>query len=282
MTLETLRKLVALDPADPLSRFALGKKLYETSQNLPEAADHLRFANAADPSHLATYLTLAKCLTALGHRDEARAVLRTGLPRCEAVTEGMGRDIAPALRDLLTRLETPPPSTPSPDIAFRLAQPHEVVDLRHRVLRLGMPRDAAIFPGDDAPDTLHGVAEVAGHIACCATFMPEPPPPFLPLPPSTPSDRDAGRGGAGGWRLRGMATDESYRSLRLGSRLLRFLEPLTQQRRPTGLLWCNARIGAVRFYEREGWQVVSPDPYEIPTAGLHHTMVKRLPPPTPQ
>lgn len=269
MTLETLRKLVTLDPDDPLSRFALGKKLYETSQNLPEAAEHLRFANRRDPSHLATYLVLGRCLLALGCRDEAADVLRRGLPLASAVTHGMGQDLAPAMRDLLARIESPP-TAPQEQITLRLARPEEVVDLRHRVLRLGLPRESAVFPGDEDPATLHGVAEVASRIACCATFTPEP------TPASLPSD-----GSAPAWRLRGMATDEAFRGLGLGSRLLRFLEPLTQQRRPTGLLWCNARIGAVRFYQREGWQVVSAEPYDIPTAGLHHTMIKRLAPAMP-
>ena len=46
MTVETMRQLVALDPADPLSRFGLGKKLFEEQSTdesaLREAADHLR------------------------------------------------------------------------------------------------------------------------------------------------------------------------------------------------------------------------------------------------
>lgn len=273
MTLETLQKLVALDPADPLSRFALGKKLYETSQNLPEAAEHLRYANRHDPSHLATYVVLAKCLIALGHREEARDVLRRGLPRAAAVTPGMGHDLAPAMQALLDGLDAPPRRPDDASVRVRLARPDEVVDLRHRVLRLGLPREAAVFSGDDAPDTLHAVAEVNGVVACCATFVPETTP-VIQSNPDLAQPRPA-------WRLRGMATDEAHRGRGLGSQLLAFLEPLTQNRRPTGILWCNARIGAVRFYLREGWRIVSTEPYEIPTAGLHHTMVKDRRPPMP-
>ncbi len=53
MDLPTLRKLVALDVNDPLSRFALAKKLFEesgTPEALAEAADHLRFANEKLPT----------------------------------------------------------------------------------------------------------------------------------------------------------------------------------------------------------------------------------------
>lgn len=64
MDLAKLRKLVALDANDPLSRFALGKKLTETASDdnapqLQESAEHLRFANRAAPDHLATYHVLA-------------------------------------------------------------------------------------------------------------------------------------------------------------------------------------------------------------------------------
>src|SRR4051794_30576768 len=82
MDLPKLRKLVSLDQADPLSRFALGQKLFEVAQGdaeLVEAAEHLRFANAAAPEHLATYHTLGRVLLRLGQKDEARSVLEEGV-----------------------------------------------------------------------------------------------------------------------------------------------------------------------------------------------------------
>ena len=102
-----LRKLVALDETDPLSRFALGRKLFETEttpEALQEAATHLQFANAKSPHHLATYHILGQVLTKLGRNDEARKVFESGILRAEAVGEGMGRDLAPAMRELLAGL----------------------------------------------------------------------------------------------------------------------------------------------------------------------------------
>jgi predicted Zn-dependent protease len=99
-----LRKLVALDENDPLSRFALGKKLFETDsspESLAEAAGHLRFANQKAPGHLATYHILGQVLIKLGRADEARQVLDAGVIRATAVGEGMGRDLAPAMQELL-------------------------------------------------------------------------------------------------------------------------------------------------------------------------------------
>ena len=104
-----LRNLVALDANDPLSRFALGNKLFETDpslESLAEAADHLRFANARAPEHLATYHVLGQVLIQLGRRDEARRVLEAGIERVAGVGEGMGRDLGPAMRELLLRTPT--------------------------------------------------------------------------------------------------------------------------------------------------------------------------------
>src|SRR5687768_8087736 len=103
LDLPTLRKLVALDENDPLSRFALGRKLAEdaSTDSLTEAAEHLRFANRNAPEHLATYHILAGVLIQLGLKDEARGVLTEGIRRTEAVGEGMGRDLGPAMRRML-------------------------------------------------------------------------------------------------------------------------------------------------------------------------------------
>lgn len=114
MNLATFRKLVAIDPSDPLSRFGLGKKLYEAagSEEAPdaqaswsEAAEHLTFANQASPGHLATYHVLSQTLIRLGRKETARDVLTRGIERAGEVTEGMGRDLAPAMRQMLAELD---------------------------------------------------------------------------------------------------------------------------------------------------------------------------------
>jgi len=113
MDLATFRKLLAIDPADPLSRFGLGKKLLESAGTneapdraaaLTEAAEHLTVANQAAPGHLATYHVLAETLIRLDRKDEARDVLVRGIERASLVTEGMGRDLAPAMRSMLAAL----------------------------------------------------------------------------------------------------------------------------------------------------------------------------------
>ncbi len=105
MDLAKLRKLLALDPADPLSRFAIGKKLFESGE-LPEAIEHLQVANATAPQHLATYHILSMALIQLGKTNEARAVLQAGIPKVQSVGEGMGRDLGPAMQKLLESLSS--------------------------------------------------------------------------------------------------------------------------------------------------------------------------------
>ena len=107
MDIPKLRKLLSLDENDPLSRFALGKKLFEeggSDEALNEAAEHLRFANARTPEHLATYHILAQVLIRLGHKEEARKVLEAGIGRVEAAGHGMGRDLGPAMTQILQTL----------------------------------------------------------------------------------------------------------------------------------------------------------------------------------
>src|SRR5436190_10031407 len=51
-----------------------------------------------------------------------------------------------------------------PPITIRRAAAEEVVDLRHAILRAGLPRETAIFPGDDDPTARHFVAVMDGQV----------------------------------------------------------------------------------------------------------------------
>lgn len=152
---------------------------------------------------------------------------------------------------------------PNSPLTFRLASPDEVVDLRHAVLRQGLPRSEAIFPRDEAPTSRHYGVFQGNRALCCATL-------HLNEWEGEPA-----------WQLRGMATAPEVRGQGLGRRVMELIEQdvcgraaATEMR--VLLLWCNARVPAVEFYRRMGWQVVS-EQFEIPTAGPHVRMVKRLP-----
>ena len=146
-------------------------------------------------------------------------------------------------------------------VLIRRGSLDEIVNLRHAILRAGLPRCAAIFPGDDDATSRHyaAVDPVTGRVVGCATlhlndWLGEP-----------------------AWQLRGMATDPAVRGAGVGKGLLRFLEQdlRADPRAASPQLWCNARTPATGFYQRMGWSIAS-DPFDIPTAGPHVRMVKRL------
>ena len=151
--------------------------------------------------------------------------------------------------------------TPAGPVVVRRATAEAVVDLRHRTLRIGLPRASAVFPGDERPGAYHVVAEAGGNVVVvgCATVH--------------ASEWE----GAPAWQLRGMATDPALRGAGVGRAMLTYLEHLLLDETDVRQMWCNARVPAVGFYERLGWRVAS-DPFEIPTAGPHVRMTRLLSP----
>lgn len=141
-------------------------------------------------------------------------------------------------------------------IIYRRASLEEIVDLRHAVLRAGLPREAAVFAGDEAEASRHFGAFDGATVVGCATLHAN------------------SWEGEPAWQLRGMASDPGYRGRGVGRGLLRFLEGDIADA-GMRLLWCNARVPAAGFYEAMGWSVRS-DAFDIPTAGPHYRMVKRL------
>jgi GNAT superfamily N-acetyltransferase len=146
----------------------------------------------------------------------------------------------------------------SSPLVIRRARVEEILPLRHRILRAGLPREAADFPGDADANTIHvGAFEVGGAAVGCATMM-------LNAWEAQPA-----------WQLRGMATDDGWQSLGVGEAVLSYLTALARDAAPAvHLFWCNARVPALRFYGRQGWQVVSEE-FEIPTAGPHRKLLRR-------
>lgn len=145
-------------------------------------------------------------------------------------------------------------------VIVRPARWEEIVDLRHAVLRQGLPRQEAIFPGDEAPTSRHCGAFCDGVAVGCATFH-----------ASAWEQQPA-------WQLRGMATSPEFRRRGLGRVILEEMEADFRADGgggPGPLLWCNARVPYVPFYQAMGWHVVSGQ-FEIPTAGPHVKMIKRL------
>ena len=85
--------------------------------------------------------------------------------------------------------------------------------------------------------------------------------------------REARPGGpADGWRIRGMATEPDVRGAGYGAALVAACVEHAAAA-GGGELWCNARMGAVGFYRRMGFDAVS-DEFDIPDIGPHMVMVR--------
>ena len=145
------------------------------------------------------------------------------------------------------------------DIYVRPGRGDEVIALRQAVLRPGLPREASIYNVDALPTTRHLVAVVDGdaRIVGCATIFPEP---F--------------EGRADASRLRGMAVAPEVRGAGVGRKILLAIDEMMRAHTPVPLLWCNARVTAIGFYQRCGWTVVSGE-FDVPGIGLHVNMTRQ-------
>ena len=113
-----------------------------------------------------------------------------------------------------------------------------------------------VDPGDDDEDTVHFAAFDGDRVVGIASLYREP----RPGGPST------------GWRLRGMATEPDVRGGGFGAALLAAcVEHVAAA--GGGEVWCNARMPALGFYRRAGFDVVS-DEFEIPGIGPHVVMAR--------
>ncbi|MCS7189347.1 MAG: GNAT family N-acetyltransferase [Bacteroidia bacterium] len=142
-------------------------------------------------------------------------------------------------------------------ISVMIAGLETVLPLRWQVLRPGKPISQAYFAGDNEKTTWHFAAynlncEVVG----VASFFLEA---YSPLGDYSKS-----------YRLRGMATHPAYqRKAGIGRKLL--TETLNfLKKRGVSLVWCYARLAAVPFYAKQGFQRwEAAGVIEIPDVGPH-------------
>lgn len=128
----------------------------------------------------------------------------------------------------------------------------DTYDLRRRILRDGDSDAVVEWVGDDEDSTFHlGIRDRSGAVVAISTW--------LGRPPAT--------------QIRGMATDPELVGSGLGSRLLAAGIERCRSRGDT-VVWANARVTAISFYERAGFTVVGAV-FETADTGLPHQMVRR-------
>lgn len=148
------------------------------------------------------------------------------------------------------------------DVTISEVELETILPLRTLVLRPGNPpTEPAEFAGDREERTHHFAALHRDEVLAVASFYEE----------SMPDDD------APAVRLRGMAVHPNHRRRGLGAHLLTTTLIRLPLLYPTSRwLWCNARLGAVTFYEEQGFETFSPT-FSIPGIGPHQRMKRKLP-----
>jgi GNAT superfamily N-acetyltransferase len=124
------------------------------------------------------------------------------------------------------------------ELTVRIVEAAHSRELRRSVLR---PQFApgSMLPGDDEPGSVHlGAFDGSTLVSACAVF-----PQSCPWQPGRPA-----------WRLRSMATEPTARGTGAGSAVLRSAAGVARGH-GAEVLWCQARVPAVGFYLRCGWQL---------------------------
>tara|TARA_B100001093_G_scaffold511448_1_gene579309 strand:- start:9454 stop:9906 length:453 start_codon:yes stop_codon:yes gene_type:complete len=136
----------------------------------------------------------------------------------------------------------------------------ECFPVRHAVLRKGRPLSSCAFEDDQNEYCFHLGLFVKSEIVAIASFIPKKFPEQKTVQPS--------------YQLRGMAVLESHQGRGLGVKLLDYGLDLLKGKEAS-ILWMNARIGAVEFYQKLQFSSIG-DLFDIPPIGIHQRMYKVL------
>ncbi|MEO7995071.1 MAG: GNAT family N-acetyltransferase [bacterium] len=148
----------------------------------------------------------------------------------------------------------------SETLAITRITPSECAPLRQRVLRPMQRIEDCVYEHDLAPDAMHFGAFLGNTLIGVGSLTREACP--------DPADRD-------GYRLRGMAVYEAYRSTGVGAHLMTAMYEALHAIPFTGTLWCNARTPAVPFYARHGWETYGEEFMTHPI-GPHYRMWRSM------
>lgn len=138
-------------------------------------------------------------------------------------------------------------------------RPEDTHALRRSILRDGTTSDVVEFEGDELAGTLHLGAMLDGELIAISTWLVRPHPDL--------ADRV-------GVQLRGMATDPRRRGSGVSAALL---ASGIDRCRSSGAdhIWARARVAALNFYLRHGFEPVGAE-YIDATTGLAHCDIIRL------
>jgi ribosomal protein S18 acetylase RimI-like enzyme len=139
-------------------------------------------------------------------------------------------------------------------------QPEQAYDLRLRVLWPHKEkRENCVVDIDNSEDAIHlGTFDGERIVAIGSLFRSD-----------TPKIAHTEK-----YRLRAMATDPEYRGQHAGEMLVRKAIEILRSK-SIDVLWCDARLNAIGFYEKIGFKVID-EVYEVPIIGPHKFMYYEL------
>jgi ribosomal-protein-alanine N-acetyltransferase len=131
--------------------------------------------------------------------------------------------------------------------------------LRHSELRKGQDFSTTSYLKDYEEGTFHMACIVDDKIVTCATF-------YAQTSIKIKSNK--------AYRLRGMATDSQFQRKGYARNLM--IESFKElKKRNCDMVWCNARLVAVSFYESLGFKIKG-DLFDIAEIGPHYYMYKEI------
>jgi len=142
----------------------------------------------------------------------------------------------------------------------RQIEAKDTYSVRNIMLRPGNLQDDCMFDGDNEEITFHLAGLIDERIVSVASF-------YFHSNDKIEEEFQ--------FQLRGMATLAEFQGQGMSSALLSAAFPLIKQNH-VKKLWCNARVGAVGFYEKVGFTKVNGEEFDIPGVGLHFLMVKTI------
>ena len=141
---------------------------------------------------------------------------------------------------------------------IQIISTEETYPIRKEVLRKGIDLPYA-FNGDKEADTFHLGAFFQERLVGVSSFM-------KVLNPSIVGETQ--------FQLRGMATLAEFQKKGVGKALLTKAFMLLYEKE-IDVLWCNARVEAVPFYQKQGFRCIG-SLFQIKSIGPHFVMFKSI------
>ncbi len=144
------------------------------------------------------------------------------------------------------------------NIQIKAISAKATIKVRQPILRTGLPIETCVFEGDELTSTLHLGAYINNQLVGVVTYL---------------KNNTTTFGAKHQYQLRGMAVLSNFQKKGIGKLLIEKGEQILTNKNAQ-LIWCNARIVAVSFYQKNEFKIIG-NPFDIPGVGAHYMMYKK-------